>query len=241
MDSSKASLNEFNAACDSSEQAYQSLGDALKNNYLSGKISAEEYYAKSLQNQNKYIKEQIALIKERATLIGKDKAGVDFSAPAQNKGTSPFVSYKNIDEAKKKYLQMKAAVLEGKDYFEKYQTGFSGWINSVFTTVNATEEQAKSFGNVIATDLLKRMDDIANKQGPAAEKAIKDLVNLMNNDNATRTFISKLDEDLKDEALKKNLKVLIKYFKELNAEIERNHASAMERCRIDAYAEPFKR
>ena len=241
MDSSEAQLNEFNAACKSSEQAYKSLGDTLKNDYLSGKISAEEYYAKSLQNQNKYIKEQIGLIKERATLIGKDKAGIDFSAPAQNKGTSPFVSYKNIDEAKKKYLQMNAAVLEGKDYFEKYEKGFSGWINSIFTSVNATEEQAKSFGNVIATDLLKRMDDIAHKQGPAAEKAIKDLVNLMNNDKATRTFIEKLDEDLKDDALKENLKGLIKYIKELNAEMERSHASTMSRFRIDAISDPFKR
>lgn len=144
MDSSKASLSEFNAACKSSEQAYKSLGDSLKNDYLSGKISAEEYYAKSLQNQNKYIKEQIGLIKERAALIGKDKAGIDLSAPAQNKGTSPFVSYKNIDEAKEKYLQLNAAVLEGKDYFEKYGKGFSGWINSLFTSVNATKEQAKN-------------------------------------------------------------------------------------------------
>lgn len=241
MDSSKASLDEFNAACDSSEQAYKSLGDTLKNDYLSGKISAEEYYVKSLQNQNKYIKEQIALIKERATLIGKDKAGIDFSAPAQNKGTSPFVSYKNLDEAKKKYIELTDAARQGQDYFEKYGKGFSGWINSVFTTVNATKEQAKSFGNVIATDLLKRMEDISNKTGPAAEKAIKDLVNEMNNEKATRNFISKLDEDLKDEALREKLKGLIKYFKELNAEIERISASRMKRFEIEGYADPFKR
>lgn len=241
MDSSKASLSEFNAACKSSDDAYKSLGDTLKNDYLSGKISAEEYYAKSLQNQNKYIKEQIGLIKERAALIGKDKAGIDLSAPAQNKGTSPFVSYKNLDEAKKKYLELTEAARQGQDYFEKYGKGFSGWINSLFTSVNATKEQAKKFGNVIATDLLKRMEDISKKQGPAAEKALKDLVNLMNNDKATRTFIAKLDEDLKDEALREKLKGLIKYFKELNAEIERNHASAMKRFEIDAYADPFKR
>ena len=247
LDSSKASSDEFNAACDSSEQAYKSLGDALKNDYLSGKISAEEYYAKSLQNQNKYIKEQIALIKERAALIGKDKAGIDFSAPTKNDGSKKqynimdTLPYNNLDEAKEKYLQLKAAVLEGKDYFEKYGQGFTGWTNSVLTSVNDTEEAAKNLGSVIATDLLKRMEDISNKQGPAAEKALKDLVNLMNNDKATRTFISKLDEDLKDEALKEKLKGLIKYFKELNAEIERNHASAMARFKIDAYADPFKR
>ena len=241
MDSSKASLSEFDAACKSSEQAYKSLGDSLKNDYLSGKISAEEYYVKSLQNQNKYIKEQISLIKERAALIGKDKAGIDFSAPAQNKGTSPFVSYKNLDEAKKKYLQLSEAARQGQDYFEKYEKGFSGWINSFFTSVDATKEQAKSFGNVIATDLLKRMEDISKKQGPEAEKAIKDLVNEMNNDKATSNFIAKLDENLKDEALKEKLKGLIKYFKELNAEIERSHASTMKRFWIDSLPDPFER
>ena len=247
LDSSKASLDEFNAACKSSDDAYKSLGDTLKNDYLSGKISAEEYYVKSLQNQNKYIKEQIGLIKQRAALIGKDKAGIDFSAPTKNDGSKKqynimdTLPYKNLDEAKEKYLQLKAAVLEGKDYFEKYGQGFTGWTNSVLTSVNATEEAAQKLGSVIATDLLKRMEDVANKQGPEAEKALKDLVNLMNNDKATRTFIAKLDEDLKDEALREKLKGLIKYFKELNAEIERNHASSIERFRIDAYADPFKR
>ena len=247
LDSSKASLSEFNAACKSSDDAYKSLGDTLKNDYLSGKISAEEYYAKALQNQNRYIKEQIGLIKQRAALIGYDKAGIDFSAPTKNDGSKKqynimdTLPYKNIDEAKEKYLQLNAAVLEGKDYFEKYGKGFTGWTNSVLTRVNDTEEAAQKLGSVIATDLLKRMEDISKKQGPEAEKALKDLVNLMNNDKATRTFISKLDEDLKDEALKERLKGLIKYMKELNAEIERNHASAMERFRIDAYADPFKR
>lgn len=253
LDSSKASLSEFNAACDSSEQAYKSLGDSLKNDYLSGKISVEEYYAESLKNQNKYIKEQIGLIKERAALIGKDKAGIDFSAPnipeksngksfqITDVGSFGAVGYKDLDEAKEKYLQLKEAVLDGKNYFEKYGQGFTGWVKSILTNVNDTEEAAKKLGSVIAKDLLKRMEDIANKQGPEAEKALKDLVNLMNNDKATRTFISKLDEDLKDEALKEKLKGLIKYMKELNAEMERIQASNMQRFRIDAYADPFKR
>ena len=247
MDSSKASLSEFNAACKSSDDAYKSLGDTLKNDYLSGKISAEEYYVKSLQNQNNYIKEQIGLIKQRAALIGKDKAGIDFSAPTKNDGSKKqynimdTLPYKNLDEAKEKYLQLKAAVLDGKDYFEKYGQGFTGWTNSVLTSVNATEEAAQKLGSVIATDLLKRMEDISNKQGPEAEKALKDLVNLMKNDKATRTFIAKLDEDLKDEALREKLKGLINYFKELNAEIERNHASTMKRFWIEAKSDPFER
>lgn len=253
MDSSKASLSEFNAASKSSEEAYKSLGETLKNDFLSGKISAEEYYAKSLKNQNDYIKEQIALIKERAALIGKDKAGIDFSAPKipeksdgkslqmTKVGLFGAVTYKDFDEAKKKYIELTDAARQGQDYFEKYGKGFSGWFNSFFTTVNQTEEASKELGNVIATDLLKRMEDIANKQGPEAEKALKALVNEMNNDKATKNFIAKLDENVKDEALRENLKVLIKYMKELNAEMERNQASAMKRFEIEGYADPFRR
>lgn len=253
LDSSKTQLNEFNSACDSSEEAYKSLGDVLKNDYLSGKISAEEYYTKSLQNQNNYIKEQIGLIKERAALIGKDKAGIDFSAPKipeksdgksfqiTDVGSFGAVAYKDLDEAKKKYLELTEAARNGQDYFERYGQGFGDWVRSIFTSVNQTENAAKSLGNSIAMNLLDKMEDISKKQGPEAEKALKDLINVMNNDKATRTFIAKLDEDLKDEALREKLKGLIKYMKELNAEMERNRASTMKRFEIDAYSDPFRR
>ena len=68
-------------------------------------------------------------MKERATLIGKDEAGLDFSAPKipeksdgksfqmTKVGLFGSVTYKDLDEAKKKYLELTEAARQGKDYF----------------------------------------------------------------------------------------------------------------------------
>ena len=213
LDSSKASLSEFNAACKSSEQAYKSLGDALKNDYLSGKIGYGEYMQKSLQNENNYIKEQIKLIKERAALIGKDKAGLDFSAPKipeksdgksfqmTDVGSFGAVAYKDLDEAKKKYLELNEAVLQGQNYFEKHGKGFVGWVKSIFTTVNATDDAAKRLGNSIITDFLNKVEDIDPKSKDARAQ-IDRLYKLMNSDEATMTALSHLGDYIDDDGVR---------------------------------------
>lgn len=213
LNSSEAQLNEFNAACKSTEQAYKSLGDALKNDFLSGKIGYGEYMQKSLQNENNYIKEQIALLKERATLIGKDKAGLDFSAPKipeksdgnsfqmTDVGSFGSVAYKDLDEAKKKYLELNEVVLQGQNYFEKHGKGFTGWVKSIFTTVNDTENAAKSLGNSIITDFLNKVEDIDPKSKDARAQ-IDRLYKLMNSDEATRTALSHLGDYIDDDGVR---------------------------------------
>lgn len=213
LDSSKASLSEFDAACKSSEQAYKSLGDALKNDFLSGRIGYGEYMQKALQNENKYIKEQIGLIKERANLIGKDKAGIDFSAPKipdksdgksfqmTNVGSFGAVTYKDLDEAKKKYLELADAARQGQNYFDKYGQGFGGLVKSLLTTVNQTEDAAKRLGQSIITDFLNKVGDIK----PASKDAraqIERLYKLMNSDDATRTALSHLGDYIDDDGVR---------------------------------------
>lgn len=213
LDSSKASLSEFEAACKSSEQAYKSLGDALKNDFISGKIGYGEYMQKALENENKYIKEQIGLIKERANLIGKDKAGLNFSAPnipeksdgksfqMTDVGSFGAVAYKDLDEAKKKYLELYEVARQGKDYFEKYGKGFTGWVNSIFTTVNQTENAAKSLGQSIITDFLNKVDKI-DPSSKNARAQIERLYKVMNSDEATRTALSHLGDYIDDDGVK---------------------------------------
>ena len=213
LDSSKASLSEFDAACKSSEQAYKSIGDALKNDFLSGRIGYGEYMQKALQNENKYIKEQIGLIKERANLIGKDKAGIDFSAPKipdksdgksfqmTNVGSFGAVTYKDLDEAKKKYLELADAARQGQNYFDKYGQGFGGLVKSLLTTVNQTEDAAKRLGQSIITDFLNKVGDIK----PASKDAraqIERLYKLMNSDDATRTALSHLGDYIDDDGVR---------------------------------------
>ena len=252
LDSSKASLNEFNAACKSSEEAYKSLGDALKNDYLSGKIGYGEYMQKALENENKYIKEQIALLKERATLIGKDKAGLDFSAPKipeksdgksfqiTNVGSFGAVAYKDLDEAKKKYLELTEAARQGQDYFEKYGQGFGDLVRSTLTTVNQTEDAAKSLGNSIAMNLLAKMEDI-DFTAPKAREQVRKLVDEMNNDEATRSVIAHLDEYIPDEKLRAKFENIISYIRRVDDAMNNIDPNEMSRVWIEGIRDPHQR
>lgn len=252
LDSSKASLSEFNAACKSSEQAYKSLGDTLKNDYLSGKIGYGEYMSKKLENENNYIKEQIALLKERATLIGKDESGLDLSSPKipeksdgksfqiTDVGSFGAVGYKNLDEAKKKYLELTDAVRQGKDYFDKYEKGFVGWVKSLFTTVNDTEDAAKSLGNSITTNLVQKMEDI-DLTAPKAREQVKKLVDEMDNDEATRSVIAHLDEYIPDEKVRDRVENMISYFRRLNDEMNNINPNELARLQIEGIRDPYKR
>lgn len=252
LDSSKASLSEFNAACKSSEQAYKSLGDALKNDYLSGKIGYGEYMQKALDNENKYIKEQIGLLKERATLIGKDKAGLDFSATKipeksdgksfqiTNVGSFGAVAYKDLDEAKKKYLELTEAARQGQDYFEKYGKGFGDSVRSTLTTVNDTKNAAKSLGNSIAMNLLDKMEDI-DLTAPKAREQVRKLVDEMNNDEATRSVIAHLDEYIPDEKLRAKFENIISYIRRVDDAMNNIDPNEMSRVWIEGIRDPHKR
>ena len=237
MDSSEAQLNEFNAACKSSEQAYKSLGDTLKSDFLSGKISQSEYAAKSMENENKYIKEQIKLLKERSKRAGSD-AGIDFTTTS-NKGTSPMVNAKNIDETKKKFLELTDAVNEGKNYFEKYGKGFGDWFNSLFATVNETEKEANKKGGQILGDFVNQVEKI-DLTAPDAEEQIKKLYAQFGKDEALQRAIAKMKDIIPKDEIREGTQFAVDRFKwmveQINASLNRTSLNW-----IEAIPDPYKR
>lgn len=237
MDSSKASLNEFNAACKSSEQAYKSLGDTLKDDYMSGKISQSEYAAKSMENENKYIKEQIKLLKERSKRAGSD-AGIDFTTTS-NKGTSPMVNAKNIDETKKKYLELTDAVNEGKNYFEKYGKGLGNWFKSLFTTVNETEKEANKKGGQILGDFVNQVEKI-DLTAPDAEEKIKKLYEQFGKDEALQRAIANMKNIIPKDEIREGTQFAVDRF---NWMVEQIRASSERTASnwIEAIPDPYKR
>ena len=237
MDSSEAQLNEFNAACKSSEQAYKSLGDTLKDDYMSGKISQSEYAAKSMENENKYIKEQIKLLKERSKMAGSD-AGIDFTTTS-NKGTSPMVNAKNIDETKKKYLELNEAVHEGQDYFSKYGKGFGDWVNSLFTTVNQTEKEANKKGGQILGDFVNQVEKI-DLTAQDAEEQIKKLYEQFGKDEALQRAIADMKNIIPKDDIREGTQFAVDRF---NWMVEQIRASAKRTAEnwIEAIPDTYKR
>lgn len=237
LDSSEAQLNEFNAACKSSEQAYKSLGDTLKSDYMSGKISQSEYAAKSMENENKYIKEQIKLLKERSKRAGSD-AGIDFTTTS-NKGTSPMVNAKNIDETKKKFLELTDAVNEGKNYFEKYGKGFGDWFNSLFATVNETEKEANKKGGQILGDFVNQVEKI-DLTAPDAEEQIKKLYAQFGKDEALQRAIANMKNIIPKDEIREGTQFAVDRFKwmveQINASLNRTSLNW-----IEAIPDPYKR
>lgn len=241
LDSSEAQLNEFNAACKASEQAYKILGDTLKSDYLSGKISQSEYAAKSMENENKYIKEQISLLQKRAKMAGSD-AGIDFTTTS-NKGTSPMVNAKNIEETKKKYLELTDAVSEGQDYFEKYQNGLKGWINSFFTSVNATEEEANKKGGQILGNFVNQIKKI-DLTAPDAEEQIKKLYEQFGKDEALQRAIANMKEIIPKDEIREGTQFAVDRFnwmvEQINASLNRTAVNWIE-AEKDPYIREKKR
>ena len=237
MDSSEAQLNEFNAACKASEQAYKSLGDTLKDDYMSGKISQSEYAAKSMENENKYIKEQIKLLKERSKRAGSD-AGIDFSTTS-NKGTSPMVNAKNIDETKKKYIELTDAVNEGQDYFEKYEKGLSGWINSFFTSVSATEEEANKKGGQILGNFVNQVEKI-DLTAPDAEEQIKKLYAQFGKDEALQRAIANMKNIIPKDEIREGTQFAVDRFNWMVEQIRANAEKTAQHW-INAIPDPYKR
>lgn len=237
LDSSEAQLNEFNAACKSSEQAYKSLGDTLKDDYMSGKISQSEYAAKSMDNENKYIKEQIKLLKERSKRAGSD-AGIDFTTTS-NKGTSPMVNAKNIDETKKKFLELTDAVNEGQNYFEKYGKGFGDWFNSLFTTVNETEKEANKKGGQILGDFVNQVEKI-DLTAPDAEEQIKKLYAQFGKDEALQRAIAKMKDIIPKDEIREGTQFAVDRFKWMVEQIRANAEKTAQHW-INAIQDPYKR
>lgn len=237
LDSSEAQLNEFNAACKSSEQAYKSLGDTLKSDFLSGKISQSEYAAKSMENENKYIKEQISLLQKRAKMAGKD-AGIDFTTTSNN-GTSPMVNAKNIEETKKKYLELTDAVNDGQDYFTKYGKGLGDWFNSLFTTVNETEEEANKKGGQILGNFVNQVKKI-DLTAPDAEEKIKKLYEQFGKDEALQRAIANMKNIIPKDEIREGTQFAVDRF---NWMVEQINASANRTSLnwIEAIPDPYKR
>ena len=114
----------------------------------------------------------------------------------------------NIQEVEKAWKECNEAIKEGKDYFDKWGTGFGGLLDSLFVTMKDTQEVMRGLGNIKLSDTIadfQRVNEQFNKGEISAEKYQKELARLrneMNNNEILQSVIANLDKYIPDEKVR---------------------------------------
>ena len=118
------------------------------------------------------------------------------------------ITVKDIKEVEEAWRQCNEAINEGKDYFDKWGKGFSGWFQSLFVTLKDTEEVMRGMGNIKLSDTIadfQRVNDQFNRGEISAEQFQKELARLrneMNNNEILQSVIANLDKYIPDEKVR---------------------------------------
>ena len=118
------------------------------------------------------------------------------------------ITVKSIKEVENAWKQCNQAIAEGKDYFDKWGTGFNGWFNSLYTTMSDTEEVMRGMGNIKLSDTIADFQQISeqfNKGQISAEQYQKELARLrneMNSNEILNSVIANLDKYIPDDKVR---------------------------------------
>ena len=241
------------------EQSLSSMNDEIERSndllaadYISGRISLEEYYARSIQNTTKALREYIAAVRE----AGDEDLEKNFRGLSGSNGlagnniasTWDFEIYvDDLDELTNKWKEYTEAVKEGEDYFSHRSNGIADWFRSLIYTVDDTKDEITNFGQVALGEFMNRyehaMDTLATDT-EAGRKEISALIELMNSNELVKSVLANPEMYIKSEEVVKRVKTMIEWIERFNGvvgsgprtaeEIERS-----ERLRIDAMEDGF--
>lgn len=149
-------------------------------------------------------------INPEGTTVGRGRA-VSFLTS----GNDLMITIKNTKELEKAWKECNEAIAEGKDYFDKWSTGFGGWWHSLWANVKDTEEVMRGLGNVALGDFTSQFDDANRrfKEGKinadqyAAE--LRKLKKEMDGSEVLNSVIANLDKYIPDEGVREAVQNII--------------------------------
>ena len=285
MNSNKVATDALEESMKSLNKQYENRRNEISASYMRKEISDNEYLTQIYKNQNEELNETIRLMNERAT-IAQNRSWYDvFDVGGSNTGytgrkitgsttigtghlwsfTDIFgnedfdFSYtiNSIEEAREAWEKLNAAVVEGKDYFDKWGEGFSDWIRSFTATAKEAEEVRNGVGNVILSDFIARLQEASNEYTKAlydvnngvegadtrlekAKKSVSDLVNEMNNDKILSSIIANLDKYIPEEGVRNMLSKILGDFAKFNSDLNQETEEQIHywnQVRIDGMAD----
>lgn len=241
------------------EQSLSSMNDEIERSndllaadYISGRISLEEYYARSIQNTTKALREYIAAVRE----AGEDDLEKNFRGLSGAEGlagqniasTWDFEIYvDDLDELTNKWKEYTEAVKEGEDYFSHRSNGIADWFRSLIYTVDDTKDEITNFGQVALGEFMNRyehaMDTLATDT-EAGRKEISALIELMNSNELVKSVLANPEMYIKSEEVVKRVKTMMEWIERFNGMVGSGQRTAeeierSERLRIEAMEDGF--
>ena len=241
------------------EQSLSSMNDEIERSndllaadYISGRISLEEYYARSIQNTTKALREYIAAVREAGDedleKNFKGLSGANGLAGQNIASTWDFEIYvDDLDELTNKWKEYTEAVKEGEDYFSHRSNGIADWFRSLIYTVDDTKDEITNFGQVALGEFMNRyehaMDTLATDT-EAGRKEISALIELMNSNELVKSVLAHPEMYIKSEEVVKRVKTMIEWIERFNGVVGSGQRTAeeierSERLKIDAMEDGF--
>ena len=241
------------------EQSLSSLNDEIERSndllaadYISGRITLEEYYARSIQNTTKALREYIAAVRE----AGEDDLEENFRGLSGPNGlagediiSNSFfgMKFNNLDELTKTWKEFTEAVKEDEDYFSHRSHGISDWFRSLITTVGDTKDEITNFGQVALGEFMNRYEhamDTMAKDTEAGKKEISALIELMNSNELVQSVLANPEMYIKSEEVVKRVKTMMEWIERFNGMVGSGQRTAeeverSERLRIEAMEDGF--
>ena len=214
-------------------KTYETRRDLLTSSYLKGELSDEEFLSKQYDLQNDYLSKQVNLLRERFNLMNSQKDWSSYLGLYGNESETDYrggkltgstsvrsynplysldetaptlkITIKTVEELDEQIKKCNDALKENKDYFSKWGKGIGDWINSLFTTVDDTEDALNRLAEIRIGDFVARFGEIndkfKNNKISAEEfgKELSKLKNEMNNNEILSSIIANLDKYIPDE------------------------------------------
>lgn len=278
LNSSKIAADKAAESLNGLNRQLKTRMDVLGASYLRGEISDENYLLSTYNAQTKALVDQIDALKSRAKVMENAAEGwgriwnmfdatqnTEFTGKKLTgettvghgrlfnffEGGNDFeIIVKNVKEVDRAWKMLNESVLEGKDYFDKWGTGFGGWYKSLFVTVKDTEEVMRGLGNVRLSDTIAQFQELNRKykdgkiDADQYAQSLHSIAYAMNNNEILNSVIANLDKYIPDDKTREAIQNIINKIYELDDAFNMTSPEQIHhwnQVRIDAMEDGFEK
>lgn len=203
--------------------------DQLQTDYITGAITREELYKKTIEAQTQAINEQIIALDELAQKRLDSDTRQNLKGINANKGEDISSTWgldieaDNLKELTAQWKVLWEAVEAGEDVVTHNQKTIGDWFKGLFISLDDTKEELTNVGQVAVGDFMKRYEHamkVMQNDTKAGEVELQKLLRLMNSNEMMNNVLTHLDQYIPDKQVVAKLQNIINRIKTLNGVID---------------------